>query len=374
MTPRILIVGAGIGGLTLACCLQKRGIEFELVERSARMGAAGAGLSLTINAVRLLDGLGLGEPLRARGHRSQGGWIRNDRSAVLQHLDLRPLSDYGEAVALQRADLHALLSEGLEIRYGAEVDSVRSLRHRAGVSLGGEQHEYDLIVAADGLHSSVRRAVAPNIRPSYSGYTSWRCVLPDPLKLAEPVEYWGAGRRVGLVPVGQGRLYVFATLNSPPLVRQPEFPRALYEDFPAEVRQVMARLTPETKVIQTDISELKTPLWRRPQVAFLGDAAHGMTPNLGQGAGMAIEDAVVLAECLYRRGVNGDALRLYEQVRRQRVQRIASQSRLLGRLGQLEAPALLRVRDWLLRQTPAAVMERNARQLMLLGAPQPPDS
>lgn len=372
MTPSILIVGAGIGGLTLAHCLSKRGIEFELVERAAQGGPVGAGISLTINAVRLLDGLGIGETLRKSGHCYQAGWVRNDRDAVLQHLDLRPLSKYGEAIALHRAELHAGLAQGLSPRYGTEVTSLRAVGEHVEVTIQGKPQDYDLVVAADGLHSRVRRCVAGSIVPTYSGYTSWRCVQPDPLGLTEPVEYWGAGRRLGLVPIGKGQLYVFATFNSPPLVKRPGFPTALFETFPAPVRQVMANMPPVTKVIQTDINELKTHVWRRPNVAFLGDAAHGMTPNLGQGAGMAIEDAVVLAECLYRRGVTGEALRLYEEVRQQRVQTVARQSRLLGLVGQLAAPPLTQLRDWALGQAPTTATQRNTRQLMLLDAPQPP--
>ena len=112
MTPSILIVGAGIGGLTLAQSLKRQGLPFDLVERAAWPAPVGAGLSLTINATRLLDALGFGDELRARGHPYQAGWIRNERGEVLQHLDLCPLQPYGVSVALHRAELHKLLSRG----------------------------------------------------------------------------------------------------------------------------------------------------------------------------------------------------------------------------------------------------------------------
>ena len=240
------------------------------------------------------------------------------------------------------------------------------------VSFQGGTASYDLVVAADGLHSRVRQGQPGAVHSVYSGYTSWRYIQPDPLGLAEPVEYWGAGRRIGLVPIGQGQLYVFATLNSPPLVKRPGFPWELFRDYPAPVRQVMNSMPADTGVIQTDIRELKTHVWRSSRVAFLGDAAHGMTPNLGQGAGTSIEDAVVLAECLHQRGITGEALALYQEVRQRRVQGTATQSRWLGRLGQLENPILLRLRDWFLGQTPASVTQRNALKVLIQDAPHPP--
>lgn len=372
MTPRILIVGAGIGGLTLAQCLKRRKIDFDLVERAPENGPVGAGISLTINAMRLLEALGLADGLRERGYSYSDGWLRNDRDDALQHLDLRPLRSYGEALALHRADLHAVLRQGLTPQYGTEVTRLQVRGNQVQASFQDNQGEYDLVVAADGLNSTVRQQLAPNVKPVYNGYTSWRYTQPDPIGLTEPVEYWGAGRRIGLVPIGSGRLYVFATFNSPPLVERPGFPWPLFSSFPPLVEQVRQAMPLETKVIQTDIRELKSHVWNRPQVAFLGDAAHGLTPNLGQGAGMSIEDAVVLAECLHQHGTTEQALTLYEQVRRERMQTVAQQSRLLGHLGQLEAPTLRRLRDWIFTKTPTSAAERNTWQVMIRDAPQPP--
>lgn len=372
MTPRILIVGAGIGGLTLAQCFQKRNINFDLVERRQQTGPLGAGLSLTINATRLLEALGLGEELRRLGCVYQSGWIRNDQDTVLQHLDLRSLSRYGEAVAIHRADLHHVLAHGLQPQYGREVTDLSVSDDDVEVAFQGERASYDLVVAADGLHSSVRKSQSGTVSSVYSGYTSWRYTQPDPLGLSDPVEYWGAGRRLGLVPIGQGQLYVFATLNSPPLVERPGFPWVLFRDYPAPVRQVMNSMPVETNVIQTDIRELTTHVWHSPRVAFLGDSAHGMTPNLGQGAGTSIEDAVVLAECIYQHGITEAAQTLYREVRQRRVEGISAQSRWLGHLGQIEHPLLLRLRDWTLSHTPTSVTQRNALKVMIQDAPQPP--
>lgn len=372
MTPRILIVGAGIGGLTLGQSLKRRNIDFDLVERAPESGPVGAGISLTVNAMRLLEALGLGDDLRKRGYSYSGGRLKNDRDAAVQHLDFSSLRTYGEALALHRADLHAVLSQGLTPQYGTEVTGLRVLEHYVQVNFQAHQAEYDLLVAADGLNSTVRQQLASTVQPVYSGYTSWRYTQPDPIGLDEPIEYWGAGRRVGLVPIGQGQLYVFATFNSPPLVERPGFPWQRFSSFPELVQQVRQAMPVETKVIQTDIRELKTHVWRRSRVAFLGDAAHGMTPNIGQGAGMSIEDAVVLAECLHRYGTTEQSLAIYEQVRKGRVQVVAQQSRLLGRLGQLEAPTLRQFRDWVLAHTPASAAKRNLWQVMIRDAPHPP--
>ncbi|RJF68882.1 hypothetical protein D3875_21230 [Deinococcus cavernae] len=372
MTGKVLIVGAGIGGLTLAQCLRKRGIEFDLFEQMPPTRPEGAGLSLTINATRLLDALGFGPALRERGQVYHRARIKSDSGAVLQDLDLKALSRWGEALALHRADLRHILSQGLQPQYGREVTDVQDRGEHIEVTTGQGKALYELVVAADGLHSGVRRSQPGTPSPIYSGYTSWRYTQPDPLGLTELVEYWGSGRRLGLVPIGQGQLYVYATFNSPARVKSPTFPWHLFGAFPEEVRRVMGSMPPETRVIQTDVRELKTHVWHRPRLAFLGDAAHGLTPNLGQGAGTSIEDAVVLAECLYHHGLTPQALDAYAQVRRTRVQAIARQSRVVGRLGQLEAAPLLRLRDWVIGRTPEAAAQHNARQMMIHDAPQPP--
>lgn len=373
----ILIVGAGIGGLSLAQALTKRGIPFTITEKVREPGPVGAGISLTINATRIIDALGLGEALRSAGHVYQAGHIRSDQNVTLQKTDLRPFHHYGEAVGIHRADLHALLSQGIDVHYGQAVTRVTPLTDRVRVHFGEQSQEYGLILAADGLHSRVRMSLSRAPQPVYSGYTSWRFTLHDPIGLSEPVEFWGPGLRLGLVPIGKGELYGFATRNQPP--RKQALPekhqgaelRQLFSEFPDQARTVLDTLSNDHPIIQTDINELKTHVWQQGGLAFLGDAAHGMTPNLGQGAGMGIEDALVLAESLHHYGPGPQALQVYEQVRRNRVSTVARQSRWLGLVGQLEASWAVQWRNRLMQLTPQSTIDRNVRELMITGAPQP---
>ncbi|SEJ93354.1 2-polyprenyl-6-methoxyphenol hydroxylase [Deinococcus reticulitermitis] len=374
MTPNILIVGAGIAGLTLAQALKQKSVAFDLVERAPEPAPVGAGLSLTVNATRLLDDLGFAEAIRARGHISEMGWIRSQRGNALQRLDLSALQPYGVSVALHRAELHDLLSQDLDVGYGQEVQGLEWRPGRVQVQLPGEKREYALVIAADGLRSRVRASLPGAPRPVYSGYTSWRFVTPNTPALTDPTEFWGTGRRIGLIPIGGGQLYVFATLNQPagqvvaeagraPLLRK------LFQSFPAPVGAVLEILNADSGVIQTDIYELRTHLWRAPNMALIGDAAHAMTPNLGQGAGMGIEDAVVLAQCLDRYGNSPEALATYEQVRQERASAIATQSRWLGVMGQLEANLLIHLRNEAMRRTPQAVTQKNVWNMMVTRAP-----
>lgn len=374
MTPDILIVGAGIAGLTLAQALRQKGIVFDLVERAPRPAPVGAGLSLTVNATRLLDALGFAGDIRARGHISETGWIRSQQGDVLQRLDLRALQPYGVSVALHRAELHGILSQGLVISYGQAVQKVEWRHGRVRVQLPSGQREYPLVIAADGLRSRVRASLPGSPRPAYSGYTSWRFVTSNVTALSNPTEYWGSGRRIGLVPVGGRQLYVFATLNQPAGQMMPEerrigLLRELFQGFPAQVGAVLDTLPNDSTIIQTDIHELRTHLWRAPNTALIGDAAHAMTPNLGQGAGMGIEDAVVLAQCLERFGLSPEALAIYEQLRRGRVRDVATQSRWLGIAGQLEAGPLLTLRDEVMKKMPQATVQRNVWKMIVAEAP-----
>lgn len=372
MTPSLLFVGAGIGGLTLAHALTPLDVRVSVVERTPELGAAGAGITLGINAMNVLDRLGIGPRVRAAGEVLDGGEITDERGRPLQLLDFAPFHRYGSAVALHRADLQAALLEGLEkhVHLGSTVSGLAQDEHGVTVQFGdGREERYDLVVGADGVHSAVRRELFGPLPVRYAGYTSWRFVVPQTAALSRPVEMWGRGRRLGLVPIGRGRLYGFATLNAPEGMADPICGRAArlrerFANFGGPARPALEQLTQDDAVIHTDLREVVVPRWVSGRVALLGDAAHAMTPNLGQGAGMSIEDAAVLAEVLGPASDVRGALGTYETRRRKRVGRIQAQSRWLGRLGQLQAPLLVAARNVLLRATPRQAGQRNLEMVL----------
>jgi 2-polyprenyl-6-methoxyphenol hydroxylase-like FAD-dependent oxidoreductase len=371
---RILIVGAGIGGLTLAHALHQRGLAFDVIELAGSWAPLGAGIGLGANALRVLDRLGLLDGVLARGRVYSTGAIADDGGAVLSRMDLSMLGlDYPPGVAIHRADLHDILRTGpwsSAIRMGLTVARIEP--HPEGVEVelsDGSSATYDVVIGADGIHSSVRRLRWGDLPARYLGYTSWRTVIPLALQLEGPVELWGRGRRIGLVPLVRGQLYVYATRNVRPRRPDPfegraERLREAFREFGGTVPAVLERLGPDESIVHADIEEMRLARWTGLRAALLGDAAHAMSPNLGQGAAMAIEDAWVLAERLDRDHSMAVALYRYERARRARVDRVQRDARRFGRLGQLEWLPAVAARNRFIKRVPASATLTHMRWLL----------
>ncbi|MET8086421.1 FAD-dependent oxidoreductase [Micromonospora sp. NPDC005237] len=377
--PHAVVVGGGIGGLSAALALHRHGWRVTVLERAPELREVGAGLTLMANSLRALDSLGLSPALRSSAHAEAPGGIRDRRGRWLSRVDaaemIRQLGT--SALGIHRATLHRILREALpasSLHTGAEVEHVESEPDRATVRHHGPDGprtlDADLVVGADGLHSRLRTQLWPEIpAPVYAGSTAWRAAVafPDPIPTAIT---WGPAAEFGMVPLGEGQVYWDAALNAPPGGHAPDELAAVRDHFGAWHEPIPALLaaTPPGVVLRNDIHHLATalPSYVRGRVALLGDAAHAMTPNLGQGAGQAIEDAVVLgAAC--SGGAEGlpAALAAYDEQRRPRSQAIARASLRAGRYGQqLRNPLALAVRGAALRLMPAgAVLRGMTRQV-----------
>ncbi len=227
----------------------------------------------------------------------------------------------------------------------------------------GSQAVGDLLIGADGIHSVIRSQLFPEVRLRYSGYVAWRGVVdfPDGEVNDHTSESWGSGGRFGIVPVGQGRVYWFATANLPEGFKPAPAERKamLHERFRDWHTPIPALIeaTPADKILYNDILDFP-PLtcWSLGRVTLLGDAVHPTTPNLGQGACQAIESSLILARCLANAGDLRTALDRYAAERMRRTAWITNQSWQLGRLAQIENPLLCALRNVALRLTPARVM------------------
>ena len=363
---RVVIVGGGIGGLTLAALLRRRDVACTVVERAQAWAPVGAGIALSINAMSILRRLGLQEDLLARGRQVRRADITNAGGTVLASTDLTALEErHGPSVAVHRADLHEVLlgaASPEEVLAGTTVRSFEQLGDAVDVSLeDGSQRRCDVLVGADGLRSRVRELLCGAVPVRYSGYTCWRFVLENTLGIERVAEMWGRGRRFGIVPMGRGGLYCFTTLDAPsdhPPLQSigPNELRALYRGFSGDVPAILEALSPETPLLHNDLSDVLAPRFASGRVVLLGDAAHATTPNMGQGAAMAIEDAAVLDELLARDDLEVPrTLEEYERRRRPRVSRIREQSWRFGRIAQWSNPAACFVRDALVRLTPDRV-------------------
>lgn len=367
MTRTAVVVGGGIGGLTAALSLIRHGWDVTVLEQAAKFTEVGAGLTLWSNALAALDEIGLGDTIRSTGSISGPAGTRTPDGAWLTRIPAGRLEkDFGvTAVGIHRAVLvdllHAALPEEALVA-GAEVVDVHADRPvSVAYRRDGQHHELraDLVVAADGINSHVRRTVwaAPG-RVRYSGITAWRAVTPEPWpeQIGSGIT-WGHGEEFGVVELGDGRVYWFGAVNAPQGRRA--------RDEMAEVRGVFGgwhdpipRLmdaTPAESVLRHDLYHLD-PLpdsFVHGHVVLLGDAAHAMTPHLGQGACQAIEDAVVLGSLLDGVDDVDRALAEYDRVRRPRTRSVAKMSRLSGRIGQqLSNRAAVAVRNRLLRVAP----------------------
>ena len=352
MRLSIIVVGGGIGGLSLARELARAGIGVVVLERAPKLGAVGAGIIMNPNAMAVLEANGLASCVRARSAPYLARDTFDHRGRRLATRDYRPLYADGRLAAgalLHRAHLHECLYEGLPagtVHLDTQIRDLDARHDRVQVETErGEVFTGDVLVGADGIRSTVRaRFFEPN-EPEYLGYRSHRFVVPNADGLEHFTEFLGRGKRVGLVPIGGGQLYVWTTFNSPRASRawaleSVEAFRASFGDFTdSRVRRAFGALESTDGVVCTDIEEVRQPEWARGRVAILGDAAHALTPNMGQGAGMAMEDAAVLAQELTRaaRGETDvtQALATYVDRRRRRVDTIVRLSRQIGEEGQL---------------------------------------
>jgi 2-polyprenyl-6-methoxyphenol hydroxylase-like FAD-dependent oxidoreductase len=375
-SKKVLIIGGGIGGLAAAIALRKVGIAAAVYESSNALREIGAGLTLWRNAMRAIEKLGLNNELAAIGMPMTEGGVRSWRGAVLSEtfVDRHDSSDI-QATVVHRAELLAMLSASLDEGVAQlQTKCVGFKQDDAGVwaqFAGGSEACGDALIGADGIHSVIRSQLFGKESPRYSGYTGWRGVahLEHEHIPAATTESWGRGRRFGLAPISHGRVFWYATLNiaegttDDPIGRKARL-LALFGDWHAPIKAVI-EATEEQAILHNDIYDRKpVQHWSRGRVTLLGDAAHPMTPNLGQGACQALEDAVVLAQCLKQYSSIVTALQSYQKRRISRTNSIVRQSWLIGQIGQLENPAICSLRDMMMKCLPTSIQLKQFEQIV----------
>ncbi|MEW9532153.1 FAD-dependent monooxygenase [Microbispora sp. NPDC049125] len=348
---RAVVIGAGIGGLTAGVALEAKGWEVTVLEQAASVEPVGAGLAVAPNALKALDVIGAGDDVRklsaiqgdAGIRRASGRWLSRTSAEAAT-------ARYGDpTVLLLRSTLVDILAGRLSpgaLRVNTRAEAADPGTGRVTTAEG--TLEGDLVVAADGIRSAVRKALFPgHPDPVYAGVTSWRLVAPAPGPLSAS-ETWGPGLVFGVMPLAGGQVYCYATATVPAGERaaseKDELIR-LFGGWHEPIPALLASADPAA-VLRHDINCLDEPLpaFHQGRIALLGDAAHAMTPNLGQGACQAIEDAVVLAEVA---GTPG-GLAAYSAARTARTRPIVRRSRAIGRLTRWRNPVAVAARDGLM--------------------------
>lgn len=370
------ILGGGIAGLTAAIALRRMGIRALVFEAAPVIRPAGAGLALAANAIKGYVKLGIAEKIIARGRLLPTFSILDDAGRRITQADAAAIGrKYGvHNFAIHRPDLHeALLAELEPEQIHVNKCALRVEQADEKVTLhfqDGSTHETDYLIVADGIHSPVRRQLLPGSEPRYAGYTCWRAVIDNPdLALDGATETWGAAGRFGIVPLAGNKIYWFACVNAPqndPNMRAARVPdlQRIFQKFHHPVPAILQH-TPDTSLLWNDIIDLK-PIQRFAfgNVVLIGDAAHATTPNMGQGACQAIEDAVVLADELARCTSPELAFAAFERRRLKRTHFIVNNSWQLGKIAQWSNPWLVSVRNTLFRLIPESVNERQLKNVL----------
>jgi len=313
---RVLIVGAGIAGLSASIALGQVGLEVELIEIQPEPSTDGTGIQQPVNAIRAFAALGVLDELRAQGWRLHHSAFYDQQGNLISRI-VHSEDDHLSGNGILRPRLHrilvnAALARGVSLRTRLTIEQLHSHDRAAEVAFSdGTEGSYDLVVGADGINSKVRNLVfGPEPAPRFTGEMVWRCNLPRLPGLDGVHIYTTIGGRAGLIPSNDEVMYIF--LIEPPVDGETRIAQerlaetfrvhlASYGGDIATVRDT-SLTAPDPPIIHRPLETLMlSPSWYRGRVVIIGDAAHAMTPHLGQGAAQAVEDGLVLSRLLVRR-------------------------------------------------------------------------
>ena len=378
--PSALIIGGGIGGLTAALAFRQKGWNVAVYEAAPELRPVGKGIWAPANAMQVLNELGLAAAVAEAGCPLDSIQLRTKSGTVLSAFDLGPVkAQYGQTtISIQRAALIGILAAALPV--GALHLGKRFSRFESGPDQvaayfeDGSQAAGDLLVGADGIHSVVREQLFPGVKLRYSGQTCYRGIsaMTLPSALTNTCwEVWGGHYRFGFSSIGHGQVYWFAPVNAAAggHAEPGEIAATLadcYADFPSPIPEIIAA-SRMTDVIRTDLFDFPPiPRWHEGRVVLIGDAAHAMTPNLGQGGAQAIEDARVLAEEFSKTGSAAQAFERFERIRMPKVKWVANTAWRLGQLAHVQNPLARGLRDLALHWTPERVNRKQLERLYRL--------
>lgn len=354
---KIAIIGSGIAGLSFARCLTSKDYEIHIFEKKGQYGEIGAAISVFPNALSVMDKLGLLKNIVESSGQFKTVYLKTDTGKILSKSE--PKSDY-PVICIHRADLHSILLQYIDAKLYKNY-ALKDLKQLDNGQINlifknNSKQIFDAVIGADGIHSTVRKYTINDGDPIFRGYNIWRGVVKTNFDIGYASETYGKGKRVGIVPIKDGIYGWWATCNE-------EF---MQDDQPEGSKEKLNRLFgdwhyPIPELIKNTETILKNSLidrkplkgWTNGNVTLLGDAAHPSTPNLGQGGCMAIEGAYILAKSIEKYGLTKKAFDRYEELQFPRSKEIVDESLKLGKMGQLEMPILISIRNLAFKLMPS---------------------
>lgn len=308
----LLVVGGGIGGMAAAIALTRVGCEVEIVELDPQWRALGAGLTLNGGALRALSQLGMMENVLTAGYSSTGPVRAFDsHGTVVSEGPTDPIFDAGipNMGGILRPKFHqvmreAVIASGIPVRAGVSINRLEERADHVQVTTNdGREAPYALVIGADGLYSTTRSLIFPEAtKPRFTGQGCWRAVVPRPKDVTATIVYFGETAKVGFNPISEEEMYVYLLESQPgnPWIPQSEWVdqmRKKLEPFHGHLGEIRDGLGAHSQINYRPLEVIMLPSpWYAGHVLLIGDAAHATTPHVGYGAGLAIEDAVVLGE------------------------------------------------------------------------------
>lgn len=347
---RVLIVGGGIGGMSAAIMLSRIGARAELIDLDPEWRVYGAGITITGPTLRAFKTLGVLEAIAKYAYMGEGIQICDREGHALERLPTAlPGDEVPGSGGIMRPILHKILAEEVRrrqipVRLGLSISALSESDEHVEVGFtDGTVARFDLLIGADGLFSTVRRLIRPDApSPSYTGQSIWRVVLPRQVDCRH--YFLGGPVKVGLNPVSREEMYLFLLENGPK--RQPLLPRelaetlrSLLEGYGGVLANARERLKPDSAIVLRPLEAflLERP-WHLRRTLLIGDAAHPTTPQLASGAGMAVEDAIVLSQEMERRDSIEAVLAAFMERRYERCHLVARNSLAIGELEKSRAP------------------------------------
>jgi len=375
-TMNIDIIGAGIGGLSTAIALEQKGIKTRIFEQAEQIKPVGAGIILANNAMQVYDKLGLREEIEENGNHISSMHITKPNLKPLSNIDLSYFEKQNsiKTIAIHRGKLQQILLDRLgttKVELNYKLISIENSTHDYILKFeNGNEIRSSIVIGADGLNSRVRRSILPDNKIRNANQICWRGITDYKLPICyrnELNESWGENERFGFVQVAANKVYWYALKSFKESDK--EFSLNDIDQYFSNYNSIITDIIRSTKkghINTTEISDLKpTYTWFKGNVCLMGDAAHATTPNMGQGACQAIEDAYVLSECIDKYDVV-TAFAEFQKLRLPKAHDVVKASWIIGKIAHLRNPFFISLRNQILRMTPPSVNRKHNERIFRL--------